>query len=191
MDKLDPRTAAFVAIDLQAGILAMPLAPYSGADILARGAALAKRFRELNAVVALTNVTWAADFADVLKQPVDRPMRKMEGGLPPGFADLGPELDIAPTDILITKRQWSAFHGTELDLQLRRRGVKTVVLSGVASNMGVESTARQGWELGYHLIFVEDAISSVSAEMHRFAADTIFPLLGNMVTSDTVLAALK
>jgi nicotinamidase-related amidase len=108
MDKIDPRTAAFVAIDLQAGILAMPLAPYSGADILARGAALAKRFRELNAVVALTNVTWAADFADVLKQPVDRPMRKMEGGLPPGFA-----------------------------------------------------------------------------------ADTIFPLLGNVVTSDTVLAALK
>jgi nicotinamidase-related amidase len=148
MDKLDPRTAAFVAIDLQAGILAMPLAPYSGADILARGAALAKRFRELNAVVALTNVTWAADFADVLKQPVDRPMRKMEGGLPPGFADLGPELDIAPTDILITKRQWSAFHGTELDLQLRRRGIKTVVLSRCGIQYGCRIHRPPGLGIG-------------------------------------------
>ena len=190
MTQLAADTTALVAIDLQEGILRIPLAPHTGADIVARTDRLAKRFRERKSVVALTNVTWAGDFADALKQSVDRPMARLEDGLPADFAVLSKELEVAASDIKITKRQWSAFHGTELDLQFRRRGIKTIVLTGVATNMGVESTARSAWELGYELIFVEDAITSVAAEMHAFAANAIFPLLGRVRTTAQLMEML-
>ena len=104
MTQLAAETTALVAIDLQEGILRIPLAPHTGADIVARTDQLAKRFRERKSVVALTNVTWASDFADALKQSVDRPMARLEDGLPPDFAVLSKELEVTASDIKITKR---------------------------------------------------------------------------------------
>ena len=78
---------------------------------------------------------------------------------------------------------WGAFHGTELDLQLRRRGIQTIVLGGVATNMGVESTARQAWEHGYAVVLAEDATSGLSAQMHDFAIGNTFPRISRVVTS--------
>jgi NAD(P)-dependent dehydrogenase (short-subunit alcohol dehydrogenase family)/nicotinamidase-related amidase len=190
MESFDPRTTALVLVDLQKGILGFPLAPTPGAAVLEVGARLAKRFRAAGATVVLTNVTWAANFADALQQPVDRPLPGPPQ-LPPDWAAFPPELEHGPLDIVITKRQWGAFHGTELDLQLRRRGMKTLVVGGVATNMGVESTARQAWEHGYEIVFVEDAISSVSAQLHAFALDSIFPIIGRVRRSVEVLAGMK
>ena len=85
----------------------------------------------------------------------------------------------------ITKRQWGAFYGTELDLQLRRRGIRTIVLGGIATNFGVESTARQAWEHSYELVLVEDATASTSAELHDFAIRFILPRIARVTqTSD-------
>jgi nicotinamidase-related amidase len=86
-----------------------------------------------------------------------------------------------PGDICITKRQWGAFYGTELDLQLRRRGILTIVLGGIATNIGVESTARQAWEHGYALVLVEDATSSLSLETHQFSFAHIFPRISKVM----------
>ena len=91
------------------------------------------------------------------------------------------------SDICITKRQWGAFYGTELDLQLRRRGVRTIVLGGIATNIGVESTARDAWERGYAIILAEDATSGQSAELHKFAIENIFPRISR-VTKSTEIA---
>jgi nicotinamidase-related amidase len=91
-----------------------------------------------------------------------------------------------PGDLRITKRQWGAFYGTELDLQLRRRGIKTIVLGGIATNIGVESTARQAWEHGYAMILVEDATSGMSAEMHEFAFKNIFPRISRVVKAGEI-----
>jgi len=89
-----------------------------------------------------------------------------------------------PGDLHIVKRQWGAFHGTELDLQLRRRGVKTIVLGGIATNFGVESTARQAWEHGYAVVIVEDACATTSAELHEMAVKAIFPRIARVIVSD-------
>ena len=89
---------------------------------------------------------------------------------------------------MVTKRNWGAFYGTDLDLQLRRRGIKTIVLGGIATNMGVESTARAAHEHGYSQILVEDAMASRSVEMHAFAVGTVFPLLGLVRSTEEVLA---
>src|SRR6202041_3655075 len=91
-----------------------------------------------------------------------------------------------PSDIRITKRQWGAFYGTELDLQLRRRGVTTVVIGGIATNMGVESTARAAHEHGYAVVLADDATAGFSAEIHAFAFEHIFPHLGRVAKADEI-----
>jgi nicotinamidase-related amidase len=185
--QIDLTHTALVLIDLQKGIVSRPeLAPYAGADIVANAAKLAARFRAAGAPVVLVNVTPSPDGRDALKPEVDRSMPR--GPFPPDFAELAPGLDVQPGDIRITKRQWGAFYGTELDLQLRRRGIRTIVLAGIATNIGVESTARAAFEHGYNQVLVEDAMASMSAEMHAFAVQAIFPMLGLVRSTEEVLA---
>src|SRR5258706_11581865 len=190
MDSLDPRTTALVLVDLQKGILGCAVAPHSGAAVLQSAAQLAKRFRAAGAAVVLTRVTWSRNFADALQQPVDRPLPG-PAELPSEWGDFPAELEDNAGDIIITKREWCAFHGTELDLQLRRRGIKTIALGGIATNMGVESTARQAWEHGYEIVFADDAISSINPELHSFAMQSIFPIIGRVRRSADIMASVK
>src|ERR1700733_6359578 len=171
MLELDPKTTALILIDFQKGIMGHGLNPLSADQVTQVGSALADTFREAGAPVVLVNVGFAKDFKDALRQPVDQAFAAPPGGFPENFSELLDGL-AKPGDILVTKRQWGAFHGTELDLQLRRRGIQTIVLGGVATNIGVESTARQAWEHGYAVVLVEDATSGMSAEMHDFARAT-------------------
>ncbi len=179
MHHLDPHTTALVLIDLQKGIIGRPLAPHTGADVVKTSSELAERFRRAGAPVVLVNVAWSPDFKDALRQPVDQPMTPPAGGFPADFMELADGLQ-KPGDLRIIKRQWGAFHGTELDLQLRRRGILTIVLGGIATNIGVESTARQAWEHGYAIIFVEDATTGQSAEMHKFSIENILPRISRI-----------
>ena len=185
MITLSPSTTALVLIDLQSGILQLPLAPRSGPDVLATAQDLALRFRTAGAPVVLVNVAFSTNGEDMLKAPVDRPMQIPEGGFPAGWSDLAPGL-AEPGDIRITKRHWGAFYGTELDLQLRRRGITTIVLAGIATNIGVESTAQSAHEHGYAVVIAEDACTSRSTEMHAFAVASIFPLLGRVTTAEAI-----
>ena len=185
MPNFDPNSTALVLIDLQKGVVARLLAPNSAPDVLKTGIDLARLFRGAGAPVVLVNVGWSPDYKDALSQPVDQPMQSPPGGYPPDFMELAEGL-ARPGDIRITKRQWGAFHGTELDLQLRRRGIQTIVLGGVATNIGVESTARQAWELGYAVVLAEDATSGQSAEMHGFAIKNIFPRISRIMKASAI-----
>ena len=187
--KLDAATTALVLIDLQQGILAYAKAPYDAAAVLAHAAPLAAAFRAAKAPVVLVKVGWSADGGDALKAIVDAPNPP---GAPPAdwMADTA-ELPPQPGDIHIVKRQWGAFHGTELDLQLRRRGIRTIVLAGIATSIGVESTARFAWELGYDIVFAEDATSGPDAAMHANSFEKVFPRLGRVRKTADVLAALR
>jgi nicotinamidase-related amidase len=182
MFELDSKTTALVLIDLQKGITGHELKPYPADQVAKVGSTLADTFRKAGAPVVLVNVGFAKDFKDALRQPVDQPFAAPPGGFPENFSELIDGL-AKPGDILVTKRQWGAFHGTELDLQLRRRGIQTIVLGGVATNMGVESTARQAWEHGYAVVLAEDATSGWSAQMHDFAIGNIFPRISKVVKS--------
>jgi nicotinamidase-related amidase len=135
-------------------------------------------------------VTPSPDRGDQLRPIADSPVPP-GAPLPPDFGDLVPEVGPQAGDIVITKRQWGAFHGTELDLQLRRRGVRTIVLAGISTNIGVESTARNAFELGYDQVFVEDAMASFSADAHAFPVGNIFPRIGRVRSTEQVLAALR
>jgi nicotinamidase-related amidase len=190
LQKLDPQTTALVLIDLQQGILGFAKAPRPAESVLTASAKLAKRFREIGAPVVLVRVGWSHDFGDALKQPVDQPVTLPAGGLPSTWWDFPETLEVDEGDLKITKRQWNAFHGTELDLQLRRRGITTIVLGGISTNIGVESTARAGYELGYTLVLAEDAMSCAAAEHHHASVNYIFPRLGLVRQSEDVIKAL-
>jgi nicotinamidase-related amidase len=180
---------AIVVIDLQHGIVRNNPAPHSGPDVVARAAALCRAVRAAGGTVVLVHVAPSPDGKDALKMPADVPP-VTPTDRPADWAELVPEMAPQHGDILITKRQWGAFYGTELDLQLRRRGVDTIILCGISTNIGVESTARCAYELGYSQVFVEDATAARSAEEHEFVMRTAFPRMGRVRSTAEVLAAL-
>src|SRR5471030_2810139 len=189
--KLDPKTTALVLIDLQKGILPFAGGPHSAQQVLDNATGLATRFRQLGAPVVMVRVGWSDTFAEALKQEVDVPANMPEGGLPAVWWEFPEQLAVTDGDIQVVKRQWGAFYGTDLDLQLRRRGIKTIVLAGIATSIGVESTARFAWELGYDIVFAEDATSGPDAGMHANSFEKVFPRIGRVRTTAEVLAALK
>jgi nicotinamidase-related amidase len=189
MPTLDPRSTALVLIDLQRGILPFAKAPHDPGTILRHASALARAMRERGGLVVRVRVGWSPDGADRLKQPTDQPAPVTD--LPPDWLDDPVELPRSAGDVEILKRHWNAFHGTELDLQLRRRGVRCIVLGGIATPFGVESTARTGWELGYELLLPEDLSSAPSEALHRHGFELILPRLGRVTTTARVLDALQ
>ena len=185
---LDLKTTALVLIDLQQGIVSRDVAPHSSQDVVAKGAKLADRFRALGSPVVLVHVSFSPDGGDRLTAPVDEPMA---GAPPPGWDVLVPEIGPREGDLVVLKHQWGAFYETGLDLQLRRRGVSTIILGGLVTNFGVESTARDAYERGYAVVLAEDAMASFTPEAHAFAVKTVFPRLGRVRSVEQVLAALE
>jgi nicotinamidase-related amidase len=183
--QLDPTRTALVVIDLQHFVVAMTTAPHPIAQVVARSNRLAAAFRARGAPVVYVRV----DVNQFLKLPVDEPPNLGDAPLPAAASEIAATAGFQPGDLLITKRHWGAFADTDLEQQLRARGVDTVVLTGVSSSMGVESTARQGTGLGFAFVVVEDACSAQSAEHHRFAFAHIFPRLSLVRATDEVLAA--
>ena len=186
---IDPAATALVLIDLQKGITGRTTAPHAAADVVARAVTLADAFRARGAPVVLVRVAFAPDGSDRVRVPVDEPPPTMPAT--PEWSEIVAPLGPRPGDLLVTKHQWGAFYGTELDLQLRRRGVRTIVIGGISTNFGVESTARDAFERNYALVFVEDAMAALSAEGHAFAVTQIFPRLGLVRSSADVLAAVR
>ena len=186
--QLDPHTTALVVIDLQKGIVRRDCAPHTAAQVVANTARLLAAARRAGAQPVLVHVGGAPDGADRLFPEADAPMAR--GTLPPDWSELVPELDRQPGDLVILKRQWGAFYGTDLDLQLRRRGLTTIVLCGIATEYGVESTARDAYERGYRQVLVVDAMTGLHAASHAAALQHIFPRLGLVRSTDQVVAAL-
>lgn len=185
MIELVANSSALILIDLQKGIVNMPLAPRSGTEVVSSASELARRFRSAGATVVIVNVGFAPDFSDALQQPVDMPFSP-PGGFGPDFSDIVDGL-AGDGDIFVTKRQWGAFYGTEIDLQFRRRGIKSVVIGGIATNFGVESTARQAWELGYEVVIPEDATATVSPELQNVSIGAILPMIGRVTTASEIV----
>jgi nicotinamidase-related amidase len=144
--------------------------------------------RDRGAMVVYVHVL----LGELLARPADAPLRKAGAAAPPPEASqLVPEAGVEATDIVIVKRQWGAFYGTGLDQLLRRRNIKTLILGGVMTNYGVESTARAAYDIGYELVFAEDAMSSITAEAHDFACKNTFRTMGRVRSTAHLLQALN
>ena len=164
---LEPARTALVLVDLMDRLVALPLEPRKGTELLAICEELAASFRSAGATVVLVRV----ERAGVAEQPPG-------SGLVPGL--------LTDDDIEIVKRTIGAFQGTDLDDHLRRRGVTTLVFGGIATNLGVESTARAAADLGYDLVFAEDAMAAFTAAEHEASVRLDFPRLGSVARAAEV-----
>lgn len=183
-----PKTA-IVVIDLQKGIASLPAEPNTSKVVIENTAKILAEVRKNNMPVFLVHVTPSPDMKDFLR-PVSETSFSMSN-FDPSWSEYVPELNVQPTDFLITKHQWGAFYGTELDLQLRRRKIETIILCGISTNIGVESTARFAYEYGFNQIFVEDAMAARSKDEHTLSLKYIFPRLGLIKNTDEVITALN
>jgi nicotinamidase-related amidase len=177
---LDPNTALII-IDLQKGIVALPVVhPIDG--VIKQAQTLARAFRERGLPVALVNVDDGAPGRTELPR----------GAIPrqDGWTDLIPELEQKPGDIVVTKKTWGAFASTDLEAQLKARGVTQVVIAGLATATGVESTARQAYEQGFHVTLALDAMTDLRPEAHDYSVNKVFPRLGETGTTAEIIALL-
>lgn len=178
---IDPNTALIV-VDLQKGIVSLPTV-HPTAEVVTRASALADAFRRHGLPVVLVNV--AAGAPGRTEQP-----RRM-GEFPAGWADLVPELNQQPQDYLVTKHTWGAFTNTDLEAHLKSLGVTQVVIAGVATSIGVESTARHAYELGFNVVLAVDAMTDMVPEAHSNSIARIFPRLGETGTSQEIVGLLE
>ena len=184
---LDPRTTALVVIDLQRGIAAGQTVPYAAVDVVAHAGELVHHFRSRGALVVLVRVD-PGPHGILFPRPITDVPRTMNPG--PDFAEILPEIGPEAGDVVVTKHHPGAFNGTDLEIQLRRRGVQTIVLCGISTNVGVEATARVGFEYGYNLVFAEDAMAARDAELHTTSVSKFFPTIGRVRRSNQIIAAL-
>jgi len=183
---LDQATA-LVLIDLQQGITALPTA-HPADEIVLRSAALADAFREHHLPVVATRVGFSPDGGDVVRTRTAANTPMVTFG--PEGTVMRPELRLDEKAIVITKRGWNAFYGTELDLQLRRRGISGIVLAGISTSVGIESAARAAAERDYQLTIVTDAVTDTDLGAHNNSLKAIFPKIAELATTDEVVAAL-
>ncbi|HEY2483139.1 MAG TPA: isochorismatase family protein [Caulobacteraceae bacterium] len=177
---LDPKTALIV-IDLQKGIVGFPTAHPMG-GVLASATILTAAFRRRGLPVVLVNVTGGAS---------GRSEHSFDlAGLPADWAGLVPKLDAKPNDLLVTKKTWGAFTNTDLEARLKTLSVTQVVLAGVATSMGVESTARHAHELGFNVTLALDAMTDLSPEAHDNSVARIFPRLGETGSAQGIVDLL-
>ena len=177
---LDTKTALIV-IDLQKGIVGLPAVhPIDG--VVKQASALAAAFRRHGLPVVLVNVAGGA--------PGRTEQSRHRGELPPDWAELVPELNQHPDDHTVTKRTWGAFTGTDLGEYLEKQGVTQVVIGGVSTSAGVESTARHAHEQGLHVTLAIDAMTDMNPDAHIGSVTRIFPRLGETGTTQEIIDLL-
>jgi nicotinamidase-related amidase len=185
---LDYATTALILIDLQRGIASGQTVPNAAADVVSRAAGLASACRKRGVTVILVRVDPGSDGRLFPRPQADQPRPPMT--ITPEWTELLPELGLAPTDIVVTKHQPNAFYGTDLEIHLARRGIRTILLGGISTNVGVEATARAAHERGFEQVFIPDIMAAREADLHEHSVRRIFPTLGRVRSLDDVLAAL-
>jgi len=186
---IDPATTALVLIDLQKGIVAADTFPIKAMEVVARAARLAAACRDAGVTVILVHVDPGPDGVLFPLVQADQPRPPMKP--PADFAELVPELGQQPSDVVVTKHQPNAFYNTDLEVQLIRRKIRTIILGGISTNLGVEATARSAHERAYEQVFVSDVMASRDGDMHEHTVRRVLPTMGRVRAMDVVLGALS
>ncbi len=174
---LDPTTALLV-VDLQRGFVNLPTA-HPVKEVVANNVALRDAFRSRGLPVVLINVDARA--------PGRSERAFSTAGMPADWTELMPELKQQASDHTVTKRSWGAFANTGLEQHLRQRGVTQVIVTGVSTSAGVESTARQAHDLGFNVALAVDAMTDMDIEAHQNSVTRVFPRMSETGTTRELL----
>ena len=192
---------ALLISECQRGVIERALSPFATLaeqaevrGIVGKIAALAAAFRAAGLPVFHLHVAHRADCADVPMTNVILARSVKHGRMRSGTPDVETVagLEIDPRDVLHARGfSLVAFHGTDLDQQLRNRGVNTLVLCGVSSNVAVSGSALCGSDLGYQVLIPEDCVAGATAESHAFMVQQSLPLYSTITTGAAVADAIS
>ncbi len=185
---LDPKTTALVIVDVQNFTIGLNLVPWSGQQVLANNVRLADACRKAGIAVVLVRVGHDSHLMPSLEPVADSRFSAFQ--FPPGAKEIPDELGPKEGDIIVDKYNWGAFFGTNLDTHLRRRGIRTLIVTGIVTNIGVDTTMRHAHERGYNQVLVSDGCGAISLEEHESTLRFVAPRLARVRTTDEVLAAL-
>ncbi|NMW85251.1 cysteine hydrolase [Peptoniphilus sp. AGMB00490] len=181
---MDISKSALILIDLQNGVTAVELNPHKAIQIIEKANHLINKFREENGFIVFVRTAFI-DNKDIL--PADKKLRSLSD-VKESFDQIDNRLSIRQNDYIVTKRGFSAFFGTDLDLELRRHDIENLVFAGVSTHIGIDTSAKDGYQLNYNIYFIEDAISAPKEKQHEFIVKEIFPLYGKVIkTEDLIL----
>lgn len=186
---IDPATTALVLIDLQRGITAGQTVPNAVPDVIARAGGLATACRRRGVMVILVRVDPGPGGSLFPRPQADQP--RAPSTIMPEWTELVPELGRQSDDVVVTKHQPNAFYGTDLEIHLARRGIRTILLGGISTNVGVEATARAAHERGFEQVFIPEIMAAREADLHEHSVRRIFPTLGRVRSLDVVMKSLE
>jgi len=177
----DPLTTALVSIDMQTVVATHAALPHTAAEVVERIVLMLAAARASGALPIFVRTSFLPDESDTLHPLMDIPRprypKRMEK-----WDQLLPEMGVLPTEPVIIKRSFNAFYGSDLDLQLRRHRIETVIMAGISTNFGVEGTARSAYDHGYNVVFASDAMAAGSVEAHEAPLKYVFPVIGRVRT---------
>jgi nicotinamidase-related amidase len=184
----DPTRTAFISIDMQNGVASHDSVPNSAAEVIERVGRIVDAARAGGGLVIYVRTSFLPDESDALhpKMDVARPAKPVR---PEGWDQLVPEMQPLPTEPVVVKRSFDAFYGSDLDLQLRRHGIDTIVIAGISTNFGVEGTARTAYNHGFDVVFAEDAMGTGKVEAHEGSLKNVFPYIGRVRTVAEIVDA--
>ncbi len=136
----------------------------------------------------------APDGSDTVERLTDTDMdlRPLGGGKPirphisKGSKDSEIAAELAPIagDVFVPKNRWSSFYETNLELQLRVRGIDTIVLAGGSTDVGIAATAYAARDMDLGIVVVRDACFSMRGNNNEFFMERVFPRMGRVMTVD-------
>jgi len=179
------KNTALVLIDLQNGVVHLPLA-HPVDSVLQNATKLITAFRSAGLPIVIVNVDPRTNPANGLRKDAKAPASTFnEDSL-----KITPEIITAEGDIFITKNTWNAFSNPALNEALKKLSVTGIVLAGISTSIGVEGTARAASENGYNITFAKDAMTDMFADAHAHSLKYIFPRLGEVDDTDKIIEKL-
>jgi nicotinamidase-related amidase len=164
---MNSNSKALLVCDLQNGILSR-LKTHNTQVYLERVASTITSARKANVRIIYVRVAFRPGHPEVTPRNPSVANVRAAGGFLEGDASTEIHAAIAPQadDIVVTKRRRSAFHGTDLDMILRCLGVETLVMAGLSTSGVVLSTVRQGLDMDYGFVVLEDLCMDPEPEIH-------------------------
>lgn len=187
--KIKAAKTALLLLDIQNFSINAPTVPHSGREIAANAGMLAAACRQNGILVVRVRV--GTDAALRLAPLADAAMEVPAFDFSPGCFDFPASLGPIDGDVIVNKHNWGALYGTDLNLQLRRRGIDTLIICGIATNYAVEATVRQAHERAYTQVIISDAAGAFSAEEHDYPFKFIFPHIARIRTTAEMIEAVR
>lgn len=161
-------------------------------QLLPRMARLLQGVREAGGTVIYVNVAFNPGYADVICNSGLWTTAVKTNAFLRGTSGVNVVEPLAPQpgDFVLEHSRISAFYGNDIELILRKKGIETVAITGVATNVAVDHTARDALQLGFNTIVVEDCCCSSSVDFHEAAMKTLRVLATSVTSAQDILDRL-